>query len=275
VTGVPRPSHLSGEYGAWFKNPLVVAAYPSRPAYPTALIQALADLVAHGTRVVLDVRCGTVDLARRLAPLVERVDAGYFSSAIIEHGHQRAGGDAANLRWILGAVEEVQFWTAYGLVTAGESLRWMDWEVVLPRFAEVLTANGMLAIAGRFWDGPPMLWERLLPIIERYTPVRDFRPYNLVQDLVDRRLFEKLGEQRFGPEPWLPSVDEYLECRHSQRGLSRTHMGLEAVIAYDAATRQALEDLCQEGILARCDGRLQLTVEGWLTWGLPGSPCVD
>ena len=42
-----------------------------------------------------------------------------------------------------------------------------------------------------------MLWERLLPIIERYTPVRDFRPYNLVQDLVDRRLFEKLGEQRF------------------------------------------------------------------------------
>jgi len=82
-----------------------------------------------------------------------------------------------------------------------------------------------------------MLWER-------YTPVGDFRPYNLVQDLVDRRLFEKLGEQRFGPEPWLPSIDEYLECRHSQRGLSRTHMGPEAV-------------------------------EGWVTWGKPGSPGVD
>jgi len=52
-------------------------------------------------------------------------------------------------------------------------------------------------------------------------------------------------------------------------------MGREAVIAYDAATRQALEDLCQEGIIAQCDGRLQLTVEGWITWGKPGSPGVD
>jgi len=109
VTGVPKPSHLIGEYGAWFKDPLVAAAYPSRPAYPTVLIQALADLVADGTRVVLDVGCGTGDLARRLAPLVERVDAVDFSSAMIEHGRHLAGGDAANLRWMLGAVEEVQF----------------------------------------------------------------------------------------------------------------------------------------------------------------------
>jgi cyclopropane fatty-acyl-phospholipid synthase-like methyltransferase len=67
MSGVPKPTHLSGEYGAWFKDPLVVAAYPSRPAYPAALIQALADLVVDGTRVVLDVGCGTGDLARRLA----------------------------------------------------------------------------------------------------------------------------------------------------------------------------------------------------------------
>jgi hypothetical protein len=93
----------------------------------------------------------------------------------------------------------------------------MDSEVVLPRFSEVLTANGVLAIAGRSWDGPPVLWGRLLPIIERYTPGRDFRPCSLVRDLADRRLFEKLGQQRFGPEPWLPTVDEYLECGHSQR----------------------------------------------------------
>src|SRR5712691_8819755 len=70
-------------------------------------------------------------------------------------------GDAANLRWILGAIEKVPLGdAAYGLVTAGESLHWMDWVVVLPRFAEVLTANGVLAIAGRSWDGPPVLWER-------------------------------------------------------------------------------------------------------------------
>jgi SAM-dependent methyltransferase len=272
MSGAPKPSHLSGEYGAWFKDPLVAAAYPLRPPYPTALIRALADLASDGPRVVLDVGCGTGDLARRLAPLVERVDAVDFSSAMIERGRRLAGGDAANLRWILGAVEEAPLGAGYALVTAGESLHWMDWDVVLPRFAEVLAGNGVLAIASRSWDGPPVMRERLLPIIERYSPVRDYRPYDLVQELASRRLFEQLGERRFEPESWLPTIDEYLECRHSQRGLSRTHMGREAVLAFDLATRRALEDLCQEGVIARSEGRLQLAVEGWLTWGKPGSP---
>src|SRR5712691_5653024 len=94
-----KPSHLSGDYGAWFKDPLIVAAYPSRPAYPAAAIQVLADLVVDSPRVVLDVGCGTGDLARRLAPLVARVDAVDFSPAMIEQGRRQSGGDAANLRW--------------------------------------------------------------------------------------------------------------------------------------------------------------------------------
>ena len=64
----PKPSHLSGDYGAWFKDPLLVAAYPSRPAYPAALIDHLTALIAGEPRVVLDVGCGTGELARRLAP---------------------------------------------------------------------------------------------------------------------------------------------------------------------------------------------------------------
>ena len=52
-------SHLSGDYGAWFKDPLLVAAYPSRPAYPAALIDHLTALIAGERRVVLDVGCGT------------------------------------------------------------------------------------------------------------------------------------------------------------------------------------------------------------------------
>ena len=39
----PKPKGLSGEYGAWFKDPLVVAAYASRPPYPEEAIQTLSD----------------------------------------------------------------------------------------------------------------------------------------------------------------------------------------------------------------------------------------
>jgi SAM-dependent methyltransferase len=269
---VPKPSHLSGEYGAWFKDPLIAAAYPARPPYPEAAFELLAGLVVDQPRVVLDVGCGTGDVARPLAPLVERVDAVDFSAAMIGRGQQLPGGQAANLRWILGALEEVSLQPPYALVTAGESLHWMDWPVVLPRFADLLTPNGVLAIIGRNFERVAPMHARILPIVERYSPVRDYVQYDMVEGLEQRGLFTTLGRQRTEPVPWLPTVDDYLECRHSQRGLSRTHMGPEAVSAFDAAVRVALEELCQQGAVIQHDGRLQLTVEATITWGKPLRP---
>src|SRR5260221_10094883 len=105
-TAEPKPNHLSGEYGAWFKDPLLVAAYPARPAYPAVVIEHLAQLIADEPRVVLDVGCGTGELARHLAPKVERVDAVDFSAGMLELGRRLAGDSAGNVNWILGAVEE-------------------------------------------------------------------------------------------------------------------------------------------------------------------------
>jgi len=66
-----------------------------------------------------------------------------------------------------------------------------------------------------------------------------------------------------------PDADEFVEARHSQRGFSRTHMGPAAVAGVDAAMRDALDDLAQQGTLERRAGRLQLAVEATVTWGLP------
>jgi len=274
MTGVapePKPSHLSGEYGAWFKDPLLAAAYPNRPPYPAGVIALLADLVRDAPRAVLDIGCGTGELARRLAPSVANVDAVDFSEAMLNLGRTLAGGDAANISWIVGAVEETPLCRPYALVTAGESLHLMDWDVVLPRLASVVTPNGSLAIVDRSWDTNASVWARVLPIIERHSPVRDYRPYDVIASLTERNLFEVRGVRRFGPEAWRPTIDEYLECRHSQRGTSRTHMGAAAVVAFDAEVRQALEQLCREGVLGRTGDRLELGVEARVTWGVPRS----
>jgi SAM-dependent methyltransferase len=265
----PKPSHLSGEYGAWFKDPLLAAAYPQRPPYPAGVIDLLTDLAREAPGAVLDIGCGTGELARRLAPRVGRVDAVDFSEAMITLGRSLPDGDAANLTWIVGAVEDVALHGPYALVSAGECLHWMDWDVVLPRFAAAVTTSGVLAIVGRSWDTNSRVWEQILPIIERHTPVRDYRPYDVIGSLVERRLFEVQGVRRFGPESWRPTIDEYLECRHSQRGLSRTHMGPAAVAAFDAEVRQAFERLRGSDVLARTGDRLELAVEARVTWGRP------
>jgi SAM-dependent methyltransferase len=266
-----KPAHLSGEYGAWFKDPLLAAAYPARPPYPNGLIQLLSTLTSGMPRAVLDVGCGTGELARRLSPSVERVDAVDFSEAMLHLAQQLPGGDAENIRWTLGDIESVALNGPYALVTAGECLHWMDLDLVMTRFAQVLMPIGSLAVIDRNWDTDASVWQRILPIIERYSPVRNYQPFNLIEHLVGRELFEVDGQQCFGPEPWRPTIDEYLECRHSQRGLSRTHMGPAAAASFDTEVTRALEDLTDAGVIAQHEGRLELGIVANVTWGRPGA----
>src|SRR5205814_2220149 len=137
-----------------------------------------------------------------------------------------------------------------------------------PTCANVLSPNGLLVVLGREWDGR-VLRERLQPLFRRHSPVRDYQPYDVIDELEQRKLFSPLGHERFGPEPWRPTMDEYLECRHSQRGFSRTHMGAEAAAAFDADLRATLEQLCVEGVLNSREGRLELQVWAHVTWGKP------
>jgi SAM-dependent methyltransferase len=264
-----KPKHLAPEYGAQFQDQSVAEAYPNRPPYPAKTFAVLRGLIADAPLAVLDVGCGTGDIARRLAPLVERVDAVDISAAMIAAGRRQPGGNASNLTWVHAPVEDAALAPPYSLITAGESLHWLAWDIVFPRFAEVLTSRGVLAIVERDWDLSAARGERLSPIIGRCSTNRAFRPFDLPAELTSRGLFEQQGQRRTGPEPWRPTISEYIECRHSQNGLSRERMGSEAAAAYDAETRAALLDLCREGALELREDRLALAVAATITWGRP------
>jgi SAM-dependent methyltransferase len=264
-----KPSHWSAEYGAGFTDQGVADAYRHRPPYPQQAIQLLVDLVRGTSGAVLDVGCGTGDLARRLVGQVDRVDAVDASAAMLAEGRQLPDGDHPGLRWQHAAAEIARLGSPYGLVTAGESLHWMDWAVVLPRLAGALAPGGVLAVVERDWDGPPALAARLRPIFARYSSVRDFRPMDLVEEIERRGLFTRLGERRCGPEAWRPTVDEYLECRHSQRGFSRARMDGVAVSAFDKAIRDVLDDLVRAGEISYAHNRLDLTVQARVAGGVP------
>jgi SAM-dependent methyltransferase len=264
-----KPSHWSAEYGAWFNDQEIARAYPHRPPYPQQGVLLLVDLVTGTPRTVLDVGCGTGDLARRLAEHVDRVDAVDASAAMLAMGRQLPGGDHPRVCWQLAAAEVARLTPPYGLVTAGESLHWMDWPVVLARFADALHPGGVLAVVEREWDGPPALAARLRPIFARYGAARDFRPMDVVEEVERRGLFTRAGERQCGPERWRPTIEEYLEFRHSQRSFSRTHMGADSAAAFDAAIRDALEDLVRAGEIGRTGRRFDLTVEARVVWGVP------
>lgn len=218
---IPKPKHLGPEYGEPFADPAVVAAYHHRPPYPAGVFTILRSLVGQPS-VGLDLGCGTGDVARQLAQIVDVVDAVDCSQGMIEQGKRLPGGDHSNLCWILGRAEEVTLpRSSYGLVTAGESLHWMDWDRLLPRLDELLVPGGYLAIIGRS-EGPTPWWEDLLSLIRRYSTNRDFQPYSLVVELEKRGLFEPCGVKQTDPLPFRQSVASYVESIHSRNGSSQT-----------------------------------------------------
>jgi SAM-dependent methyltransferase len=271
----PKPKGIAGDYGAWFKDARIAEAYPHRPPYPEGAIRQLVALAAQGAgtegapRAVLDLGCGTGDVARRLAPLVDRVDAVDFSAAMLAQGRRQAGGAHPHLRWIEAPAETAPLDPPYALATAGESLHWMAWDAVLPRLRRALAPGAVLALLNREWDSPPAVRERLRPIFACYGANRDYRPYDLVAELEGRGLLRVAGRLACGSEPWRPTLGEYLLCRHSQNGFSRTHMGAEAAAAFDAAVTDALAGLCRDGVITERAGRYELSVVATVVWGEP------
>jgi SAM-dependent methyltransferase len=265
---IPKPKHLGREYADQFGDAAVVAAYHHRPPYPTQVFPVLRDLVVGTPRVVLDLGCGTGDVARPLATVVDAVDAIDCAPRMIQRGQRLPGGARPNLRWILGRAEEAPFPRAtYGLVTAGESLHWMDWDRLFPRLRTLLTAGGYVAILGR--PEPPRAWSAdLTALIQRYSTNRDYAPYDLIDELTKRGLFEPVGEERTEPLLVRQSRESFVESIHSRNGFSRDRMTRAAAAAFDAA----IERLLAAHFLDRA---VEFEVIGRIVWGRPRAPLAS
>ena len=260
----PKPKHLAPEYGAQFQDPAIVAAYHHRPPYPPETFPILVSLLHDAPGHVLDIGCGTGDVARPLAPLVARVDAVDISGPMIARGRTLPGGNHPNLRWIVGRVEDTPLDPPYALVTAGESIHWMEWDVLLPRLRTLLTPHGFLALLGR--SEQPSPWtDDLMAIIRRHSTNRDYRPYNIVDELTTRGLFAVAGEDHTLPMPFTQSIAGYIESFHSRNGLSRDRMPAESAATFDAEVRDLLGPFCP-------DGMVNLRIVTGMVWGRPAPP---
>ena len=257
----PKPKHLGPEYGAQFGDASIVAAYRNRPPYPAEVFDILDGLMADGPRVVLDAGCGSGDLAIPLARIVERIDAVDPSQAMIDVARSRAEADVLPIRFINSSMEEATLSPPYVLATAAESLHWMDWDVVLPRFRQVLVQEGVLAVVGRVEQSNPW-WPELLTIIQSHSTNRDFQPYDVIEELETRHLFRTLGRRRTAPMPFEQTVADYIESVHSRNGFSRDRMTTDEADAFDTEARVLLERFA-------FDGRLRFKVAGSVVWGEP------
>jgi ubiquinone/menaquinone biosynthesis C-methylase UbiE len=251
------------EVAAAWQNRDAAASYQHRPRYPSETFEILAGLIADRPRAVLDLGCGTGNVARPLAPIVDRIDAVDISAAMIEEGKRLPGGDHPAINWIVGRAEEVELRPPYALATAGDSLHWMDWTVLLPRLAGALSSNGMFAILdvnGEIVGETEALRRGRRELTERYTTYR--RPaINLLDEMERRGHFREEGRQETAAVMMQQSVDEYVESFHAHAPLSSGRMGTDDAAAFDAALRAL--------VLDQIGDTVEMAVRGFVLWGKP------
>ena len=157
----------------------MASAYLNRPPYPLELFDVLESLISYTPAIILDMGCGTGEIAVPMAGRVDRVVAVDPSQSMLRMAESRTGWDRSNIQWVCESAEEFHYEDRYRLIVAGASLHWMDWYVVLPKMRRSLSDNAFLAVVGgRQAEADP--WrDRLAEIIPRYSTNQEFEPYDL------------------------------------------------------------------------------------------------
>jgi SAM-dependent methyltransferase len=254
-----RPEFLSQENAQAFDDPAVARAYRQRPPYPPRVFDELLRLLGTRPGWILDLGCGTGLLARPLARHVGRVDAVDASGAMIEEARVQPGGRERGIRWIVARAEDVTLAGPYGLAIAGDSLHWMDWDVVLPRVADHLAPGAFLAILELRvvtpWD------DEMREIVKRFSRAPSFDPnFRVTDEIATRKLWVPAGELETEPVTRKQRVDDWIESFHARSSLTRRRLGKDA-FAFDDAMRG----------LGRRHGasEVELRVDAKISWGTP------
>ena len=242
-----KPKHLSKDYGDQFQDQSIVDRYHKRPAYTDSVIEALlSDLPAHAQ--ILDIGCGTGEISIPLAERGYDVTGVDPSRAMI----QRAMSFNQQVNWQCAYAEDFVIIDKVDLIVTANSLHWMDWPIVFPKFARALKEQGRMAI---ITGGDLTGFEGehdVMELVREYSTNQDFQPFSLINLLTDGHYFRITQAIKTVPCSYTQTIEDYVQSIHARNGFSIERMGEQRAREFDekvTAVLREYSDLSVTGIL--------------------------
>jgi hypothetical protein len=137
----------------------------------------------------------------------------------------------------------------------------MEWGVVLPRFARLLTQHGVLAVVHILDQSVPW-YDGYLQIVKRFSTNPTYVPIDMIAELEKYHLFQQLGERKTEPIIIRQTIEDYIASQHARSSLSLESMTPENVAQFGTQMQALLLPFVQDGLLS-------LHISGEITWGKP------
>ena len=242
---------------ASFLDEGVARAYRHRPPYAPAAIDHVCSLAPRRGRA-LDLGCGPGKLAHLLIGAFEAVDAVDPSAAMLAVAQETS----SEVQWIHATGEEAPLTGPYDLVTAGESIHWMEASRMFPRLVDLMAPDAMLACFDGSSAHEPPWQDAWMDVIKRWLAARGtpFDPHYMTHVYAFRDWMDVVGQASFTHEHEQP-VEEFLEKEFSRATWSRAKLGADAA--------RFAEDLHNVVAPYAVEGRLRYPVETSVLWGRP------
>lgn len=165
-----------------------------------------------------------------------------------------------NITWIHDKAENLSLDKKYSLIVAGDSIHWMDWETIFPKFKRILSKEGYLVLVTRQektdWDA------LLLELIKRYSLIKNFKSIDLPNLLQINHYWKIIDEFSAKPIKYEINLEDYIQSFHSRTSLAINDMDKKERVKFDEGIREISLPFSK-------NKNITLSSISKMTWGIP------